>query len=123
MESAWQNSHGLPWYKQATYRDTTAYMLNTTPEQEKKMQAEIVKHDAQLPNPRTNPINAWNDTCATRTQNALEAGGISSKFVPFTSPFPVDTGVIARRNSVSSMEIKKGDAPPKRLSTFNRDKK
>lgn len=109
--------------QQAAYRDTTVYTLNTTPEQENKMRAEIMKYDKKpLPDPRTNLKGAWNDNCATRTQNALGAGGVSSMLVPLTSPFPTDTGVIARRNSTSSMDVKKGDTPPKGLSTFNRDR-
>lgn len=70
--------------KQAAYRDTTVYTLNTTPDQENKMQAEIMKYEkTPLPNPRTNLKGAWNDTCATRTQNALEAGGVSSMLFHF----------------------------------------
>jgi hypothetical protein len=107
--------------KQALYRDSTLYTLKTTPGQEAQMLAEILKYrDTPLPNPLKNPKNAWNDTCATRTQNSLDAGGINSILVPFTSPFPADTGFIAARNGAIQTTISKGEAVPSSLNSFNK---
>ena len=106
---------------QATYRDTTVYVLKTTPEQEMKMRDEILKYrSTPLPNPLKDPWGALHDTCATRTQNALEAGGINSFFTPFTSPFPAGTNSIAGQNATSRINIPKGGPIPGSLSSFNR---
>ncbi|SFQ34783.1 RHS repeat-associated core domain-containing protein [Variovorax sp. 770b2] len=106
---------------QAGYRDSTAYIIKTTPEQEAKMLKEILKYrSTPLPDPRKDPWGSANDTCATRTQNALEAGGISSLFSPFTSPFPSYTAGIASRNATSSVPIPKGGTIPSDFSSFNR---
>ncbi|WP_425127080.1 RHS repeat-associated core domain-containing protein [Burkholderia diffusa] len=107
--------------KQAKYRDTTIYIIKTTPEQEAHMLDEIKRYTGKpLPDPTKNPGAAARDTCATRTQNALEAGGITSIFVPYTSPFPIDTGVIARRNSISIIDIPKGSGVPDEMFIFNK---
>ena len=106
--------------KQAKYRDSTVYILQTTPEQEAKMKDKIMEYEGtDLPDPRKDPGGAAKDTCATRTQSALEAGDITSILVPFTSPFPVDTGVVDRRNSSNHLKISKGSTIPGSLSTFN----
>ena len=93
---------------QAKYRDSEVYILETTPDQEAKMLAEILKFkNLPLPNPRNNLSGSLKDTCATRTQSALEGGGISSWFVPCFSPFPADTGLIASQNKNLQMSILK----------------
>jgi RHS repeat-associated protein len=53
--------------KQASYRDSTVYILNTTPEQEKAMMDYLKK---QNPN-----IQKYPDNCAHRSAEALKAGG------------------------------------------------
>jgi len=54
--------------RQATYRDSTVYILNTTPEQEKAINDYLRKQKGK-------PINKYPDNCATRTSDALKAGG------------------------------------------------
>ena len=106
---------------QATYRDSTVYILKTTPEQEALMQAEIVKYKGiNLPDPFKDPRGAAKDTCATRTQSALEAGGITSILLPFLSPFPDDTAILASLNAANAVRIPKGGTIPSYLSTFNK---
>ena len=105
---------------QATYRDSTVYLLPTTPEQEALMKEKILSYKGiPLPNPRKDPIGAAKDTCASRTQSTLESADITSVFVPFISPFPVDTGVVARRNSDSHVNIPKGSSVLGSLEVFN----
>lgn len=106
---------------QAQYRDSTAYVLKTTPEQEAQMLNEILKYrKTPLPDPRKDPWGAANDTCATRTQNALEAGGINSILAPYTSPFPSYIGGIAARNATSTISISRGSGVTSGLSSFNK---
>jgi hypothetical protein len=106
--------------KQARYRSSIAYILKTTPEQEEKMHAEIMKYiGVALPNPREDPLGAANDTCAVRTQSALEAGGITSIYLPIKSLFPGDTAFLAWRHAATKVMILKGGAVPSELSTFN----
>ncbi|MCW5140677.1 RHS repeat-associated core domain-containing protein [Burkholderia cenocepacia] len=107
--------------KQAKYRDTTVYTIKTTPQQEAEMLEKIQEYrNTPLPDPMKSPSAAARDTCATRTQNALEAGGIKSVFIPLTSPFPIDTGVIAQRNAATIIDIPKGGGIPEIFSIFNR---
>jgi len=107
--------------KQAQYRSSVLYILRTTPQQESQMKDEIMKYEnINLPAPSRNPIGAWNDTCATRTQNALEAGGIKSTLFPFTSPFPMDLRAVGLLNPSSYIIIPKGGTVPDSLSVFNR---
>ena len=106
---------------QAAYRDSTAYILKTTPAQEAKMREQILKYRGiPLPNPLQDPWGAAHDTCATRTQSALEAGGVTSIFAPFSSPFPSYTGGLAARNAASTTTLPKGGIVPSIFSPFNR---
>jgi hypothetical protein len=85
------------------------------------MLEQILKYqNIPLPDPRKDPIGAFKDTCGTRTQNSLAAGGIESIFVPFTSPFPSETGLITLRNNPTLIVIPKGGAIPGDLTRFNR---
>lgn len=106
---------------QAAYRDSFVYILKTTPDQEAKMRDEILKYrSTPLPDPRKDPFGAARDTCATRTQSALEAGGITSISNPYISPFPRDTWRLARGNAGALILIPKGGTIPSDLSSFNR---
>jgi hypothetical protein len=71
----------LNW--QATYRDSTLYVLNTTPSQEQKILDYLKK---QSPN-----IEKYPDNCANRVINALGAGGIDLTETSLASPigFPI----------------------------------
>ena len=107
--------------RQAQYRSSVLYILQTTPQQESQMKDEIMKYEnITLPDPFQDPIGAWNDTCATRTQNALNAGGIRSTLFHFTSPFPMDLRAVGLLNPSSFIIIPKGGAIPGSLSVFNR---
>jgi len=107
--------------KQAAYRNTKVYILDTTPKQEAKMLAEIKRYkNIDLPNPKKDPISALGDTCASRTQKSLEAGDVDSVFVPFKSPLPGDTEIIAIQNSDKSINVKQGDSVPKVFEKFNK---
>jgi uncharacterized protein RhaS with RHS repeats len=55
---------------QATYRDNTVYILNTTPEQEKAI-------NDYLKTKKGKPINKYPDNCAHRTTDALKAGEVA----------------------------------------------
>lgn len=106
--------------KQSAYRDSTVYILNTSPQQEIKMRRELLKYDPQkLPNPLKNPISAFNDTCATRTQKSLAQGDIKSLLIPTISPFPIDTEIIMWRNGANSIDIPQGSVIPDSLLEFN----
>jgi len=71
----------LDW--QSTYRDSTLYVLNTTPSQEQAM-LDYLK--TQSPN-----IEKYPDNCANRVINALGAGGINLTETSLVSPigFPM----------------------------------
>jgi RHS repeat-associated protein len=106
---------------QATYRDSTVYVIKTTPEQEAMMREKVLKYrGTPLPDPRKDPWGAANDTCATRTQNSLAAGGVTSALAPYTSPFPTYTGALAARNASTTISIPRGGEIPSHLSSFNR---
>ncbi|EPF71944.1 RHS repeat-associated core domain-containing protein [Acinetobacter rudis] len=105
---------------QSAYRDSTVYILNTSPQQEINMRRELLKYDPQkLPNPLKNPISAFNDTCATRTQKSLAQGNIRSLLIPTISPFPIDTEIIMWRNGANSINIPQGGVIPNSLQEFN----
>ena len=107
--------------KQATYRYTVVYILKTTPKQEALMKEEILKYRGKpLPDPRKDLKGAAKDTCATRTQSALEAGDITSIFIPYKSPFPGDMGYIALHNGANTLMVPKGSDIPSSLLPFNK---
>lgn len=85
------------------------------------MRDEILKYrSTPLPDPRKDPLGAARDTCATRTQSALEAGGITSILNPYISPFPRDTWRLVRSNAGALILVPKGGTIPSDLSSFNR---
>jgi RHS repeat-associated protein len=105
---------------QGSYRDSTAFLIDTTPEQEQAMIEEILSfRGKKLPDPRRDLMGALKDTCATRTQSALEAGGITSRTIPFTSPFPGSTWKIGYFNASQVYDLPQGAAPPGFFSLFN----
>jgi hypothetical protein len=55
---------------EALRRDSTVYILNTTPEQEQAMIAYLKK-------PKRKPLPRYPDNCAYRTTEALKAGGVA----------------------------------------------
>jgi RHS repeat-associated protein len=106
--------------KQSSYRTSTVFRLQTTPEQEARMRDQILKFKGKpLPNPKKDPTGAFKDTCATRTQSSLAAGGITSRLQSATSPFPIATGGIAAMNASSATIIWQGSAIPAEFSEFN----
>ena len=106
--------------KQTTYRDTKIYIIKTTKSQESKMLNKIKTYiGKKLPNPKKEPIKSLQDTCAVRTQKTLESGNIKSIFVPFISPLPGDTEIIAKQNSKQVFKIKQGGKIPIILNEFD----
>ncbi len=94
---------------QAAYRDSTVYILPSTSNQEALMKDKIMEYDGKkLPDPLSDPLDPLQDTCATRTQSALDVGGFPSD-LPFISPLPGDTEFVASRNSISRSDIPKGE--------------
>ncbi|OBY76058.1 hypothetical protein [Acinetobacter gyllenbergii] len=81
---------------------------------------EFLKYDpSKLSNPLKNPINALKDTCATRTQKALDKGNVRSALIPSISPFPIDTEIIMWRNRAKSIDIPQSSKTPNSLLEFN----
>jgi RHS repeat-associated protein len=82
---------------QSSYRGTTAYFLNTTPEQEAMMLKKAKSYPFKLPGLS---IKYLSDDCATRTYEILDAGGVIGHnefdflFPPYYSSFPIN--VISR---------------------------
>ncbi|HEL4105937.1 TPA: RHS repeat protein [Stenotrophomonas maltophilia] len=108
--------------KQSEYRTSTLITIKTSPEQEARMIAQLeTKRGIRLPNPKSEPVKAWGDTCATRTQDALTAGGIRSMLMPFRSPFPVSVGGIAAMNAASISMLWQGSTAPSAFESFNPD--
>ena len=107
--------------KQSGYRDTTVIIIPTTPEQATKMIESLKSWEGvPLPDPLSSPGQAANDTCATRTNQALNAGGIRSSIQPPGNPFPYSTGVIAGPYGKSELSIKKSNPVPATLKAFDR---
>jgi hypothetical protein len=110
--------------KQATYRDSTVYILNTTPEQEQAM----IDYLKKLIDKR---LQKYPDNCANRVIKALDAAGIPLTRVSLASPigmdlretippFPSDIGVALRGYEHLAISIPKGTVlPPNFLSGFN----
>ncbi len=112
---------------QATYRDSTLYILNTTPQQE---QAMINYLKSQV----GKPLQKYPDNCANRTTTALSAGGIDltqtvpaapsvaiPMEVPINGSFPADIATSLDLNpDVLQISIPKGTTlPPNFLTGFN----
>lgn len=105
---------------QSQYRSSTLFRISTTPAQEKQMLAQILKYKGiPLPDPMKDPSGAFKDTCATRTQSALAAGGIKSALAPMISPLPIDSGIIAGMNASSISILWQGSAVPSGYESFN----
>jgi RHS repeat-associated protein len=82
--------------KQAGYRDSTAYIINTTPDQEAAILAQLQGYTDNLP--KVPSVNS-SDTCASRTNSALRQGNMvdpSNPYAPFfNSPLPESSASIA----------------------------
>jgi len=115
--------------KQSSYRDSIIYIINTTPEQEEKMQAKAMEFvDAngktkKLPNPRKSFLEfrkSIGDNCSTRTEKIIEEG-MSLGVDLVDGPTPIDTAakVAEVADMEKSMYLKKGDPIPKKLENFN----
>ncbi|WP_260581115.1 RHS repeat domain-containing protein [Sphingopyxis sp. PET50] len=103
--------------KQSSYRGGQVYSLDTTREQEKEM-IESLKKWCNVPLPPVSVSTwkqAWNDTCATRTGEALEAGGFKHWLLEPGSPFPLDLKVFVRKFSGQPISIPKGRPLPKNI--------
>uniref|UniRef100_UPI004038FC37 RHS repeat-associated core domain-containing protein n=1 Tax=unclassified Variovorax TaxID=663243 RepID=UPI004038FC37 len=106
--------------KQSSYRDTNVIIIPTTPEQEARMIASLKQGESvPLPDPFKDPFRAAGDTCATRTNQALNAGGIRNSQQPPGNPWPYSTGLIAGPHGKSELSIKKGNSVPAVLKAFN----
>jgi uncharacterized protein RhaS with RHS repeats len=97
---------------QAEYRNSIAYIIKTTPEQEQAMLKYLKSLNLRLPNV---PSTDSNDTCAVRTNDALRQAGmydprspISSQFFGISSPFPIDSAVTAKAYASEIVQIPKG---------------
>jgi RHS repeat-associated protein len=105
---------------QARYRTSTLIRISTTSAQEKEMLSKVLSYKGiPLPNPKQDPIGAFQNTCAVRTQQALAVGGIKSSLVPMTSPLPADTGIIAGMNSSGISILWQGSPVPSGFESFN----
>jgi RHS repeat-associated protein len=108
---------------QATYRSTTLYFLNTTPDQEKAI-------NDYLNTQKGKAINAYPDNCARRTESALDAAGIGDFFHPVYGPsgppgtvssdFPSTVGAALNEPGNLQISIPQGTTlPPNFLTGFN----
>ena len=82
--------------QQAGYRDSTAYLINTTPDQEAAILAQLQGYTDNLP---PVPSADSSDTCASRTNSALRQGNMVDPSNPysmfFNSPLPESSANIA----------------------------
>lgn len=83
--------------QQATYRDSTVYILPTTPDQERIIRDHLAKETKPLPNYAKDPLGAWEDNCSTRIRNALLAAGVKLAFIARHSGLPGDLGLALSR--------------------------
>jgi RHS repeat-associated protein len=82
--------------EQSRYRDSTVYILDTTPAQERIIRDYLLKQPNTLPDATSDPLGALEDNCATRVRNALLEAGIKLGLISRNSPFPGDLGLGAR---------------------------
>jgi hypothetical protein len=62
---------------QSLYRNTTVYILPTTPEEEKAIRAYLDSiRTKNMPDAQSHPIDGSKDNCAVRTKDSLKVGGI-----------------------------------------------
>jgi RHS repeat-associated protein len=94
--------------KQATYRDSTVYILNTTPEQERIIREHMARLPNRLPSVTGDPKGAWGDNCAVRIRDALLEAGIPLGLIPRNSPFPGDLGLGVRALSRAEVSVPRG---------------
>jgi RHS repeat-associated protein len=101
---------------QATYRNSTVYILNTTPQQEQAMIDYLNKQKGK-------PLHDYPDNCAHRTSGALNAGGVAPPDLMFldNGDWPGIIGNLLNDNSGNlQISILKGTMlPPKFLTSFN----
>lgn len=109
--------------KQAAYRSSTVYTIETT-----EARAQLIAARAKsfvgkkLPDPTSDP-RGFADTCATRTIQALEAGGYSNPkptlFGSAPSIFPRDADNYGREYG-TQLQLKKGDGVPDVFRKFQK---
>ena len=111
---------------QATYRDGTVYILNTTPEQEQAILDYLKKQKGKK-------LGRYPDNCAHRTSEALKAGGAASPGLtqmPHSDSFdlgenvngnwPSLIGDALRDAGTLQISVPKGSTlPPNFLTGFN----
>jgi hypothetical protein len=112
---------------QAKYRNTTVYVLDTTPAQEKAI-------NDYLRTKKGKPINIFPDNCAYRTASALEAAGVrllqtvpAAPTVALPARAPINPTVpaaisaaLAEDGTVLQISVPQGSAlPPPMFKGFN----
>lgn len=110
--------------QQAAYRDSTAYILDTTAAQENAMRQYLRSLPASIPNVREDPIDGMNDNCAVRTGNALRRVGFvdpayGSLGDVFSYSFPVRVQAIIAGEATNTIPLPKGGPIPKLFDQFN----
>ena len=95
--------------RQASYRDTSIYILNSTADQDSKILSRLRSYEDNLP-PVPGPDS--DDTCATRTNRALMDANFrdpSNPYAPFfASPLPESTEQIGRFHGGNAIRIPRG---------------
>lgn len=86
---------------QASYRDSTAYIINTTPEEEAKIIDAFKARNKSGHNARSN-------NCAHQVSDALKEAGVIDRVTPFPGRLhsPMKEGV--KRGEVSAHKVPKG---------------
>lgn len=110
---------------QADYRNSIAYIIKTTSEQDEAMLQYLNSLNPLLP---AVPSQDSSDTCAARTNEALRHAGMYDPRSPITSlllgnssPFPIDSAVTAKAYASGVVKIPIGTTIiPASLNQFNR---
>jgi hypothetical protein len=101
---------------QSRYRNTTAYILDTTPGEEQCMINYLKGVPPRMPDPKSDPISALTDNCATRTSAALSSCGVRG----FSKAWlPTQVGAAAEANGGVPTSLNQGAAIPADLSRFD----
>src|SRR5262249_13645399 len=105
---------------QLTYRDSTVYIIDTSPEQEQAM-VDYLNGLGPLPDWYKDPF----DTCSTRTESALAQGGIDfpSRLgeMLWVPTVPGDLAIIGRRLSTAApAPILQGTEVPSAFFRFSK---
>ncbi|GAA5524254.1 hypothetical protein Maes01_00808 [Microbulbifer aestuariivivens] len=96
--------------REAPKRDTSVYIFDTTPEQEKRIKE-------YLDSVKNKPLEMWPDNCAARASNALEAGGMPNINTGFPDDLRIQMLLLYNQTVINIPQ--NSTSIPESLNSFN----